>query len=543
MDIAVAAVHESIAAQMHSADCIVYRERRLSWRDVSQRTRRLANYLLDHGFGCHTERHLLAPHQSGQDHLAIYLHNGNEYLEAMLGAFKARVAPVNINYRYTATELRYLLEDSQATAIIVHSRFVPVLAEAIGPTSSVRLILQVADESHQPLMPGAVWYEDALAAGSAEPVRATPSPDDLYILYTGGTTGMPKGVLWRNGDARVACFSGSETALAPVVDQPSAARRWLTPAPFMHGSGHWAAFTSWMSGGPIIIPWRTQHLDPDDVLRTCAEERVAVLCIVGDAMARPLITQLKTKTYRLNNLTVLVSGGAPLSFNVKAALHELLPTVMIIDGLGSSESGGHASAIRTRGSTIDGGFPLKPGAEILSADLTRVLPPTNSEVGWLAKQGRIALGYLGDAARSAATFPTIGGVRYVVPGDRASHRGDGTFTLYGRDSTTINSGGEKIFAEEVEAAVLRCPLVEDCVVAGRPSTRWGSEVVAIVQLDPAVTSAHDQVVDEIIRIATEHIARYKLPKQIIVVDRIARSDVGKADYRWAARVAAHGSPR
>ena len=530
----VALVHEAIAASRPDEVCVVYRDRRLTWRELTDRTRRLANYLIAQGLGCHIEREKLAGHESGQDHLAIYLHNGNEYLEAMIGSFKARVAPFNVNYRYVAAELQYLLDDAQATAIVVHSRFTPTLAEVLPMLPGLRVILQVADESELPLLPGATWYEDALASSHADKPAVQWSPDDLYILYTGGTTGMPKGVLWRNADANVECFGGSRAGeLEAVVTEATGTLKSLLSPPFMHGAGHWIAMRTWNQGGTIHIQSQTDRLDPDDIWTMIERERSNFLLIVGDAFGRPLLDQLAKGSYDLSCLTVLLSGGAALSAPLKDEFTALLPTLLIVDGLGSSEAGGQLSHVSAGSGATTGTFPLSPSNHVLSEDLTRELHPGDPELGWLAKSGNLALGYLNDPEKTARTYPTVDGVRYAVPGDRARLRSDGVVELMGRDSVTINSGGEKIFAEEVEAAVKAHPAVYDCVVAGRPSERWGNEVVAIVR----VRDGHEVDDDALRAEAERHIARYKLPKLFIYVPEIVRSPSGKADYRWAKQIA------
>jgi 3-oxocholest-4-en-26-oate---CoA ligase len=483
VNFSVATVHEAIAAARPDDECLVFRDRRFTWAQTTERTRRLANVLHDQGLGCHRERDQLQGHESGQDHLAIYLHNGNEYLECMLGAFKARVAPFNVNYRYVAEELTYLLTDSAATAVVFHSQFAPTLAEVLPSVPAVRVLLQVADESGNDLLPGAMWYEEALAAASAAPPPVTPSPDDLYILYTGGTTGMPKGVMWRNGDALVECFGGSRAdTIEGVVAEATAGLKALLAPPFMHGAGHWMSFRTWNTGGTVFVQSIPDRLDPVDVWGLIERERLNFLLIVGDAFGRPLLDELERSSYDLSTLTVLLSGGAALSANLKDEFLRHLPTLMIVDGLGSSEAGGQLSQVSAGGDATTGTFPISPGNHVLSADLDRELPAGDPELGWLAKSGRLALGYLGDADKTARTYPVIDGVRYAVPGDRARLRADGLIELHGRDSVTINSGGEKIFAEEVEAAIKAHPGVYDCVVAGRPSERWGNEVVAIVRM-------------------------------------------------------------
>ncbi|HEX2783891.1 MAG TPA: acyl-CoA synthetase [Ilumatobacteraceae bacterium] len=539
MEFSVAEIHEAIAASRPDAPCLVFRDRRLTWAEVTERTRRLANHLLETGLGLHVERTALAGHESGQDHLAIYLHNGNEYLEAMLGAFKARLAPFNVNYRYVAEELRYLLHDSNAVAIVVHSQFAPTLSDVLPALPNLRVILQVPDDSGNELLPGAVWYEDAIAAASAAKPAVDWSPDDLYILYTGGTTGMPRGVLWRNGDANIECFGGSAAAtIEEVVAAADGSLKALLAAPFMHGAGHWMSFRTWNLGGTVYVQSIPERLDPADIWSLVERERLNFLLIVGDAFARPLLDELATSTYDLSSLTVLLSGGAALSAGLKEELLEHLPSLIIVDSLGSSEAGGQLAHVSAGSRATTGTFAIRPGNHVLSADLDRELQPGEDQLGWLAKSGRLAIGYLGDAAKTERTYPLIDGVRYAVPGDRARLRADGVVELHGRDAVTINSGGEKIFAEEVESAIKAHPGVYDCVVAGRPSERWGNEVVAVVRMRSGSPADEAALLAE----AELHIARYKLPKAFVFVTDVVRSPSGKADYRWAKQIAADSRP-
>ena len=544
-ELSLAEIHEAIGQTQPDQECLVFRDRRFTWSQIEERTRRLANHLLDAGLGCHTEREDLATHESGQDHLAIYLHNGNEYLESMLGALKARVASLNVNYRYVAEELEYLLTDSTARAVVVHSAFAPTLAEVLPRLPSLRVILQVPDESGNDLLPGAVWYEDALATASPQRPAVTWSADDLYMLYTGGTTGMPKGVMWRNGDAMRECFGGSKTAttIEEFIGEANTGLRSLLAPPFMHGAGHWMSFRTWLGGGTIVVQDNPDRLEPTDIWGIVERERIDFLLIVGDAFARPLLDELDRSvandtSYALRSLTVLLSGGAALSAPLKDEFLAHLPTLMIIDGLGSSEAGGQVSHVSTGGGATTGTFPLTADNVVLSAALDAVLKPGADEIGWLAKTGRLALGYLGDPDKTARTYPMVNETRYAVPGDRARLLTDdadglGVVELHGRDSVTINSGGEKIFAEEVEAALMAHSAVYDCVVAGRPSQRWGNEVVAVLRIREGYEATDKQLLAE----ASNHVARYKLPKEIVRVEEIVRSPSGKADYRWARSIA------
>jgi 3-oxocholest-4-en-26-oate---CoA ligase len=530
-----AALHEAIAAAVPDRECLVWRDRRLTWRDVTDRTRALAAVLAEAGLGIHAER---TPAVDGwvslQDHVALYLHNGNEYLEGMLGTAKARCASVNVNYRYVADELRHVLDDSGARAVVFHSAFAPTLAEVLPSLPHLRLLLQVDDGSGGDLVPGAQWYEDALAAADPRAPDAL-SPDDLYILYTGGTTGLPKGVLWRQADFLAACLGIDQSADDLVAGAEAGSLRVLAAPPFMHGAAHWNALSAWCAGGTVVIQDEPSRLDARDILSTAARQRVTSLLIVGDAFARPLVDELRSRTYDLDQLRFLLTGGAVLSASVKEELLAQLPDLHIVDVLGSSETGRqgvHRSS--TRSGASSGTFDRSPTAVVLSEDRTRVLEPGDPELGWLAQTGRVPLGYLGDPDKTARTFPTVHGVRYAVAGDRARVLADGSVELHGRDSVTINTGGEKVFAEEVEQALKRHPGVFDTVVVGRPSERWGQEVVAVVQLRDEASDVSD---DALRAAAAPHLARFKLPKAFVRVARIERSPSGKPDYRWAASVA------
>jgi fatty-acyl-CoA synthase len=302
----------------------------------------------------------------------------------------------------------------------------------------------------------------------------------------------------------------------------------------MHGAGHWIAMRTWLSGGTVIVQSQPDRLDADDIWGTVEHEKANFLLIVGDAFARPLLDGLKSSARDLSGLLSILSGGAALSAHLKEEFLSHMPWVMMVDGLGSSEAGGQLSQVSAGGSASTGTFPWSPQNHILAEDLSSELEAGHDGLGWLAKSGRLALGYLGDEEKTKRTYPVVNGVRYVVPGDRARLRADNVIEVHGRDSVTITSGGEKIFAEEVEAAVKAHPSVYDCVVAGRPSERWGNEVVAVVRLVDGASPDDRSLLEE----AARHIARYKLPKQIVYVPEILRSPSGKADYRWAKQVAA-----
>ena len=536
-----AEINEAIAAAVPDRECIVFRDRRLTWREFNLRSRRLANFFIRHGLGCHQERTTLQNFESGQDHVGLYLYNGNEYLEGMVGAYKARVAPFNVNYRYVEDELVYLLNDADCRALIYHARFAPTLQAIRAQLPHLQILLQVADESERPLLPGAIDYEEALAKSADERPQLPWSPDDLYILYTGGTTGMPKGVLWRQEDIFFGALGGyplggrkHESMDTIVAGAQSGSMRALPAPPFMHGASHWMAFTCLHQGGTVVIQHNPSRLDPDDIWSTIAREKVGFLTIVGDAFGRPLLDQLAKASYDLSSFTLLLSGGAILTPALKQEFLDKIPHLMIIDGFGASETGGQGTQTSMAGANvITGRFRMNDQTTVMKEDLGGTLAPGAAETGWLARRGHVPLGYFKDAEKSAHTFPTINGVRYAIPGDHAQVAADGAIIVLGRGSVSINSGGEKIYPEEVEQALKHHPSVYDAVVVGTPHERFGQQVTAVVQARAGEVPTDK----ELIEFCAQHLARYKLPRKVIFVDEMVRSPSGKADYRWAKKTA------
>tara|TARA_B100001123_G_scaffold291591_1_gene325056 strand:- start:100 stop:1740 length:1641 start_codon:yes stop_codon:yes gene_type:complete len=536
-------IHEAIAEKLGNRECLVFRDRRFTWDDVVDRTRRLATVLKEYNLGCFRERRDLLGWQSGQDHLALYLYNGNEYLEGMLGAFKARVVPFNVNYRYVEDELLYVLTNASAKAIIYHSTFAPALDSIRKKLPHLRLLLQVADESDNELLSGALDFEAALKeATPREPENL--SPDDLYMLYTGGTTGKPKGVMWRQEDIIAAALlpRNCEPNLNAIVQRAlKGGVRSLPAPPFMHGAAHWIAFNMWHIGGTVFVQSNTKKLDPEDIWETIEREGITALSIVGNAFATPLIDVFKNRTYNATTLRLITTGGAILSSSAKAAFHEILPDVKILDTLGSSESGTQASQMSEAGKGAETAkFAILTDSAILNDSLNDEVKTESGEEGWLARRGNVPLGYLDDPEKTAQTFPVINGTRYSIPGDRAVAKVGGEILLLGRASGTINTGGEKVFAEEVEEALKESSEVYDAVVIGMPNERFGQQITAIVRLREGVVSG-EEIKNRLSSFVRTVLASYKAPKDYIFVEEVVRSPSGKADYGWAKQIATDAS--
>jgi 3-oxocholest-4-en-26-oate---CoA ligase len=504
---------------------------RLTYSQLDERANRLANGLMGRGV-------------TAGDRVGLHLRNHAEHVEAMLGVFKARAVPVNVNFRYTAEELAYLINDSTMAAVLTEPDLAPVAREAA--TLAGRPDLVVVER-------GAA-YDELLAGASADrPAVGERTGDDLYLLYTGGTTGSPKGVMWRQHDIYMASFGGRGTpnrGIAPVVEPGEVVQRAVAGSPvlrrmplcpLMHGAAAWTAWQSLLGGGAVVID-SDVHLDPPAALRLAEASEADLVMVVGDAVARPLADALATAraadptTLPLPRLQLIASGGAVLSPAVKEQLRSLLPEVGILDSFGSSETGSQGRLRPGEG----GGAPV-----LVGDDATTVLdvsaggegrapgpvPADGTTVGKLSARGHVPLGYWGDAERTAATFPVIDGVRWAVSGDDAVIEPGGSIRVLGRGSASINTGGEKVFPEEVEGVLKGHPAVFDALVVGVPDERFGQRVSAVVALRPGLGAAPSA--SELAAHAREHLAGFKVPRSWVLTDHVARSASGKPDYRWA----------
>lgn len=507
---------------------LVTEEHQLSFADLDARANQLAHHLRAAGLG-------------PGDMIGLHLNNGPEYVEAMLAAFKIRAVPVNINYRYVAGELETLYRYTELVALIFHREFSSVVSPVIAQVPAIRHLLVVADHSDETPPEGAADYESVLQDQPTSRSFTGRSSDDIYVTCTGGTTGQPKAVLWRHEDLVFAAFNGGDITglLGPVTAPEQLAERarknpptvQLALAPLMHVTGHWAVLAFLIGGGTTILA-PPGKLDPAKVWQLVTTHNVNMLSLVGDAMARPLIDEYKRHPVAVSHLGVIGSGGARISPSTKSEITGALPNVAIFDGLGSSESGIIARSQSAAGQMGRSKFPVDSTTAVLD-ELNRPLAPGSGIVGRLARRGHLPLGYFRDEAKTKATFVEIDGQRWVIPGDMAILDEDGTITLYGRGSTSINTGGEKVFPEEVEQVLMAHPKVADTLVVGRADDRWGERVVAIVQ--PA--GAEAPTLDELQTHARAHLAGYKLPRDLIVVENVQRSPSGKADLQWAKNLA------
>jgi acyl-CoA synthetase (AMP-forming)/AMP-acid ligase II len=520
-------VWEMAADAVPEREALVVGARRLTFAKLEDRANRLAHHLAGRGIG-------------PGDHVALYLENATEYLETMLAAWKLRAVTVNVNHRYVADELAYLLDDSDAVGVVTQPSLLSTVEAVLDQVPVVRFSLATGDA-----------YEAALAAAPADrPVTPGRGDDDHYIIYTGGTTGLPKGVVWRQVDAFYACMGGGDpTRLEGAVERPEELPDrilakpicYLPLAPMMHAAAQWTSWSQFFAGSKVVL--MEGSLDPDAVWRTIAAERVNVMTVVGDAVARPLLDAWdRAGGYDVPSLYSFSNGGAPMSAATRERVFATLPQVMVTDGFGSSEAGtqGAMRVAAGAGSSATGlvrfDRPTKPTI-VVDAE-GNVVAPGSGVVGQVLAGGRLPLGYYNDPDRTAATFVERDDGRWLVTGDMATVGADGAIELLGRGSVSINTGGEKVFPEEVEGVLKGHPAVYDCLVVGVPDDRWGSAVTAVVAPTPGI--------DPTLAALAEHVkgslAAYKAPKHLVVVERIVRSPSGKADYRWARNVAAAGVP-
>ncbi|MEO9634304.1 acyl-CoA synthetase [Parasphingorhabdus sp.] len=531
-------IWENIAAAIPEKPAIVDGNKRYNWAEYENRAARVAQVLVDHGLDAGAK-------------LSIYSFNSAEYLETQFGAFKARVCPVNVNYRYLEAELTHVINNSDSEALVFQAQFAPRVAAIRDQLDQVKLFLEIDDGSGEHLE-GAISYEAALHAAKPMPPIER-SDDDLYMLYTGGTTGMPKGVMYDHKSFASALLAkGFEmremepptdsSSFGPLVQQLHAAGatgRSIPACPIMHGTGMWIGAMIPHSLGGCVILFDNSHFNPVALWQLAENEKVTDITIVGDVFAKPMLAALddaKTagKTFDLSALQMMGSSGVMWSTEVKRGLLDYIPHMAIVDSMGSTEGSMGSSITTAENVNIDktAKFEMNPTTKVLTEE-GRPVAPGSGEMGLICNGGMVPLGYYKDEAKSAATFKTFDGVRYSIPGDFATVEEDGSITLLGRGSACINSGGEKIFPEEVEEALKTHDSVYDCLVVGIPDDRFGQKITAVLSLsegavfDEASLTAHVRT----------QLADYKTPRAILVVNTVPRAANGKAGYKAAKETA------
>ena len=532
MEFHFATAWEAVADHCGDRLAVVTDHRRTTWRDLEDRAARIAQVLTDHGLGVDSK-------------VGTYLHNSAEYLESQFAAFKIRGCPINVNYRYKAEELVYLLDNADAEAVVFQACYAMRIWEIRDQLPKVKVFIQV-DDGTEALLDKAIDYETAITRTKPMP-RIERESSDVYMLYTGGTTGMPKGVMYPGGEFcfNLTALGAMSRELAPPesiealpeylasVPEPPVS---LVACPLMHGTGMWLGAMVPMSAGGTVVLTAKLGLDPDLLWGLVEENRVTDMVIVGDAFARPLLNALdeaekRGHAYDLSSIQRITSSGVMWSSEIKQGLlrhHDMV----LHDIMGSSEGGMGSSLTSREGAARTAKFELNDGVAVFTDDGRRV-EPGSGEIGKIATSGSVPIGYYKDPVKSAETFREIDGVRYSFPGDYAQVEADGSITLLGRGSVCINTAGEKVFPEEVEEAVKLHPAVFDCLVVGVPDERFGERVVAVASYQSGESCEESAVID----FAREHLAGYKLPKHVLFVDQVQRAPNGKADYKWARRAA------
>ncbi|MFI1167549.1 acyl-CoA synthetase [Streptomyces sp. NPDC020801] len=534
MEYNLADLFESVADVVPDREALVYAdhpgtgaERRLTYAELDAAANRIGRHLADSGI------------RPGE-HLGLHLYNGVEYLQTVLGCLKARIVPVNVNYRYVEEELVYLYRDADLVALVFDAEFTDRVAAALPRVEGLRHLLRVGGAQPGARELPAIAFTDAEAAGP--PGRDFParSGDDQFIIYTGGTTGMPKGVMWRQEDLFFSGLGGGAPTGEPVKQPEELAERvaaggagitFFPTPPLMHGTSTLTAFIGFDFGQRVVLH---RKFVPEEVLRTIEKERVTSVSLVGDAMLRPLIDALAgpMKGTDCSSLFSVSSSGAIMSETVRQQFRALVPNAVLLNNFGSSESGFNGTA--TEDSGPGRGFRIRMNSRTRVVDPATREPVAPGEVGRVAQCGHVPLGYYNDPGKTAETFFEKDGERWVLLGDMATVDGEGVVTVLGRGSQCINTGGEKVYPEEVEQALKSHPDVYDALVAGVPDATWGNHVAAVVQLREGAPRPSLQDVQTHCR---AHLAGYKIPRQLVIADSIRRSPSGKADYRWAREVA------
>ncbi|CAM5497846.1 fatty-acyl-CoA synthase [Streptomyces spiroverticillatus] len=535
MEYNLADLFESVVDAVPDREALVYidhpgtgAERRLTYAELDAAANRIAHHLIDAG---------LKPGEQ----LGLHLYNGTEYLQTVLACLKARLVPVNVNYRYVEEELVYLYRDADLAALVFDAEFTERVAAALPRTEKLRHLLRVGPPPGDAPPLNCVEFAAAEAAASPERGFAERSADDLFIIYTGGTTGMPKGVMWRQEDLFFAGLFGGDPTGNPVKRPEELAERvaaggagltFFPTPPLMHGTSTLTSFIAFHYGQRVVIH---RKYVPEEVLRTIEKEKVSSVSLVGDAMLRPLVDALHgpLKGTDLSSLFSVSSSGAIMSDTVRAQFQELVPNVLLLNNFGSSESGSNGRA--TDDSGPEKGFRLEVNERTKVVDPATYAPVGIGEIGRLAQCGHVPLGYYNDPKKTDETFFQRDGQRWVLLGDMATVDEDGIVTVLGRGSQCINTGGEKVYPEEVEQALKSHPDVYDALVAGVPDPTWGNRVAAVVQVREGAAALDLAAVQEHCR---TRLAGYKIPRKLVLTDRIRRSPSGKADYRWAKETAA-----
>ncbi|KPL35552.1 acyl-CoA synthetase [Streptomyces anulatus] len=535
MEYNLADLFESVVDAVPDREALLYvdhpgtgAERRLTYAELDAAANRIAHHLIDAGI------------RPGE-HLGLHLYNGVEYLQTVLGALKARIVPVNVNYRYVEEELAYLYRDADLAALVFDGEFDERVAAAAPQAPGLRHLVRVGPAPAAPPAVPVVPFTEAERSGGSGRGFAPRSADDQFIIYTGGTTGMPKGVMWRQEDLFFSGLGGGAPTGEPVKAPQELAERvaaggdgitFFPTPPLMHGTSTLTAFIGFNFGQRVVVH---RKFVPAEVLRTIEKEKVTSVSLVGDAMLRPLIDCLNgpLRGTDCSSLFSVSSSGAIMSDSVRAEFQALVPTVMLLNNFGSSESGFNGTA--TADSGPERGFRVQVNARTAVVDPVTYEPVAPGEPGRIAQRGHVPLGYYNDPAKTADTFFRRGEERWVLLGDMATVDADGIVTVLGRGSQCINTGGEKVYPEEVEQALKSHPDVYDALVAGVPDERWGNRVAAVVQLRE---DAEALTLDAVQAHCRTRLAGYKIPRALVLADRIQRSPSGKADYRWAKAVAA-----